>query len=254
MDLRFNMDLVSKYSSNSQKARVLTENWVNQNSYCPNCRQKPLIHFENNRPVADFFCVECSEEYELKSKKGNFSSIINDGAYESMIERVQADNNPNFFFLTYSKEFAVTNFLVLPKQFITVDTIIKRKPLAPTAKRAGWVSCNIDLSQVPSYGRIFLVKNGHVREPDLVSKEFSETLFIRKQSIATRGWLLEILKCLDQIEEKEFTLERFYQFENDLKQKFPNNKHVKDKIRQQLQILRDKGVIEFSARGRYRKL
>ncbi|HFI0836405.1 TPA: DpnI domain-containing protein, partial [Streptococcus suis] len=45
MDLRFNMDLVSKYSSNSQKARVLTENWVNQNSYCPNCRQKPLIHF-----------------------------------------------------------------------------------------------------------------------------------------------------------------------------------------------------------------
>ena len=83
-----------------------------------------------------------------------------------MMERVQADNNPNFFFLTYTKNFEVNNFLVLPKQFVTPKSIIQRKPLAPTARRAGWIGCNIDLSQVPSKGRIFLVQNGQVRDPE----------------------------------------------------------------------------------------
>lgn len=253
MQLQFNLDLAEGYTSNSQKARVLTEDWVNRQCYCPNCGKKPLTHFENNCPVADFFCQNCSEEFELKSKKGNFSSVINDGAYTTMIERVQADNNPNFFFLTYSKNYEVQNFLVLPKQFVTIDAIIKRKPLASTAKRAGWIGCNIDLSQIPSKGRIFLVKNGEIREPELVSKEFCETLFLRKQTLSTRGWLLEILKCLDRIEENEFTLEKMYSFESELKLIFPNNNHIKDKIRQQLQLLRDKGIIEFTGRGRYKK-
>lgn len=77
---------------------------------------------------------------------------------------------------------------------------------------------------------------------------------MRTQTLETKGWLLEILKCLDKIHNKEFTLEQIYGFENDLKSIFPNNKHVKDKIRQQLQVLRDKGIIEFLGRGKYRKL
>jgi len=170
MELHFNLELVETYKSNSQKARILTEDWVYRQSYCPNCGNNPLNHFENNRPVADFYCNHCSEEFELKSKKGNFSSTINDGAYATMMERVQADNNPNFFFLTYTKNFEVNNFLVLPKQFVTPKSIIQRKPLAPTARRAGWIGCNIDLSQVPSKGRIFLVKNGQVRDPEKVTK------------------------------------------------------------------------------------
>ncbi|KXT84554.1 DpnI domain-containing protein [Streptococcus panodentis] len=254
MQLQLNLDLIEGYKNNSQKARVLTEDWVSRQAYCPNCGKKPLTHFKNNRPVADFFCQSCSEEFELKSKGGNFSSIINDGAYKTMIDRVQSDNHPNFFFLTYSKTYEVQNFLILPKQFITVETIIKRKPLAPTARRAGWIGCNIDLSQVPSKGRVFLVKSGQVREPELVFKQFTETLFIREQPFAARGWLLEILKCIDKIKEREFTLEQMYGFESNLKLMFPNNNHIKEKIRQQLQFLRDKEMIEFVGRGRYRKL
>lgn len=253
MDLHLNLDLVESYRSNSQKARVLTEDWVGRQCYCPNCGNKPLQHFENNRPVADFFCQTCSEEFELKSKKGKFSPIINDGAYRTMVERVKAENNPNFFFLTYSKTFEVENFLVLPKQFVTKETIIKRKPLPPTARRAGWIGCNIDLSQVPTRGRIFLVKNGQVREPEQVSKEFSDTLFLRNQTLSTRGWLLEVLKCLDDISDREFTLEQVYAFEPRLQMIYPNNHHIRDKIRQQLQLLRDKNIIEFIGRGRYRK-
>ncbi len=54
-----------------------------------------------------------------------------------------------FFFLTYTK-ILVDNFLVLQKQFVTPKSIIQEKPLAPTARRAGWIGCNIDLSQVPA--------------------------------------------------------------------------------------------------------
>ena len=45
-----------------------------------------------------------------------------------------------------------------------------------------------------------------------------------------------------------------YSFEGLLKKKFPNNNFIKDKIRQQLQVLRDKGLLEFKGNGIYRKI
>ncbi len=62
------------------------------------------------------------------------------------------------------------------------------------------------------------------------------------------------MKCLDQIKEKMFTLNDVYQFESYLKSLHPDNNFIKDKIRQQLQILRDKGLIKFVSRGKYMKL
>ncbi|MGB0950046.1 MAG: DpnI domain-containing protein [Marinirhabdus sp.] len=70
MNLNFDLSLTKGYKSKSQIPRVLTENWVKNNGYCPNCNQHYLIEFENNKPVADFFCSYRSEQYELKSKKG----------------------------------------------------------------------------------------------------------------------------------------------------------------------------------------
>ena len=45
-----------------------------------------------------------------------------------------------------------------------------------------------------------------------------------------------------------------YEFENRLSIQFPQNNHIKDKIRQQLQILRDQNMIEFIGRGLYKKI
>ena len=45
-----------------------------------------------------------------------------------------------------------------------------------------------------------------------------------------------------------------YKFENYLGELHPDNHHVRDKIRQQLQVLRDAGILEFIGRGRYRVL
>ncbi len=254
MDLYFNAKLADGYKSNSQKTRVLTEGWVLKNSYCPSCGEPSLFEFENNRPVADFYCNKCNEEFELKSKRGKFSNIITDGAYYTMIERINSDNNPNFFFLTYSKEWSVTNFLIVPKHFFTSEIIIKRNPLAKTARRAGWIGCNIDISKVAEYGKVFIVKNNQVVDEKIVRESFNKTLFLREQSREARGWILDIMNCIEAIHKESFNLDEIYMFENELKIKYPNNNFVKDKIRQQLQVLRDRGIIEFVGRGKYKKV
>ena len=252
MNLNFNQNLAANYKSEPQKIRVLSEDWVSNQSYCPNCSGEPLVEFTNNQPVADFYCSNCNEEFELKSKKAKLRNIINDGAYDTMIERINSDNNPNFFFLTYSQEYSVNNFLIIPKQFFKPDMIIKRKPLSATAKRAGWVGCNIDLRQVPESGKVFLVKNQTVIPRENVTEQFQKTLFLRQQSTDSRGWTLDVWQCIDKLEDS-FSLNQVYAFADLLKLKHPENNHVNDKIRQQLQVLRDRGIIEFTGRGKYQK-
>ncbi len=68
------------------------------------------------------------------------------------------------------------------------------------------------------------------------------------------GWKLEVFNCLDSIESKTFLLNEAYAFEDVFSKKYPDNSNIRDKIRQQLQFLRDLGLIEFKGRGVYRKL
>lgn len=253
MNLNFDQTLAEDYRSPSQIIRVLSEAWVTNNGYCPNCNAPQLSEFPNGQPVADFYCSSCAEQYELKSKKGMLSHVINDGAYDTMIQRINSDDNPSFFFLTYSKELSVNNFLIIPKHFFKADMIIKRKPLSVTARRAGWVGCNIDLRKVPESGKVFLVKNHQVIAQEIVSQQFQQTLFLRAQTQRARGWTLDIWHCIDRLD-KQFTLKQVYHFVDELQGKHPDNHHIQDKIRQQLQVLRDKGIIEFLGRGYYRKI
>jgi hypothetical protein len=51
-----------------------------------------------------------------------------------------------------------------------------------------------------------------------------------------------------------FSLPEVYAIAEPLRFAFPNNNHVDAKIRQSLQILRDRGEIAFEGSGRYRKL
>lgn len=255
MDLQMDRKIAENYNNESQKIRVITENWVSQNLFCPYCGNQYISQFENNRPVADFYCPHCIEEYELKSKNGSITNKVNDGAYATMIERVESIHNPNFFFMHYDKsDLKVKNFIMVPKHFFSTEIIEKRKPLAETARRAGWVGCNIILNQIPDEGRIFIVKNEIQQSVEAVISKVKRTDFISQYKLDARGWILDILNCVNKIESRDFTLEQVYQFEEQLAAKHPENNHVKDKIRQQLQVLRDKGIIEFNGRGHYRKI
>jgi type II restriction enzyme len=253
MQLNLSTDIANNYSSASQKIRVMTEHWVHHSAFCPNCGNT-LSNFENNKPVADFYCKTCSEEYELKSKSGSIGGKIVDGAYSTMIERLKADNNPNFFLLSYNKlTLEVKSFLTIPKYFFVPNIIQKRKELSMTARRAGWIGCNIDISNSPEAGKIFFVQNGLIKSKSEVLEKWNKTEFLKEtHNFEAKGWLLDVLLCVEKIKKEEFSLDDVYGYETYLKAKHPLNNNIKAKIRQQLQYLRDKNIIEFMGRGQYR--
>ena len=75
MNLILDKNLGNSYSSKSQKIRVITENWVSSQIFCPSCGNF-VYSYVNNKPVADFYCKKCVEDFELKSKKGKISKKV----------------------------------------------------------------------------------------------------------------------------------------------------------------------------------
>ncbi len=246
-------NLSEKYSSNSQKVRVATESWVEQEIYCPSCGGPGLNHYPRNKPVADFYCQKCAEDFELKSNKNTTTQKIVDGAYQTMIERLGSDTNPNLFLLNYGQQnYQVTNFFVIPKYFFVPQIIEKRKPLSVTARRAGWIGCNILLRSIPRAGKIFYIENNQIKPQEQVLESWQKTLFLKEErSPLTKGWILDIMDCIDDLNKNEFTLDEMYLFDKKLQQKHSNNHFIRDKIRQQLQFLRDKNYLKFLSRGKY---
>lgn len=171
-------ELSTPYVSGSQTARVQTERWVSDHMYCINCGSPRLNQFPNNSPLADFFCPKCQDQYEVKSTKNKFGARIVDGAYFTKIERLQSATNPNLLLIGYdASASAVRNVCIVPKHFFTPDIIERRKPLAATARRAGWIGSNILLGKVPEAGRIFVFRDGAPAPKDEVLEKWRKTLF-----------------------------------------------------------------------------
>lgn len=243
----------SSYNSGSQKARAWTEAWVRAWAYCPHCGASQISAFGNNRPLADFFCAACSEEFELKSQKGKFGAKVLDGEYHTKCKRLAESNNPNLLLMNYDlKSLAVVDLFIVPKHFFVREIIEERKPLKSTARRAGWIGSKILLDRVPESGKIHIVQGGIIRAKEIVLAEWQKTLFLRNESPDTRGWLLDVMNCVESLGKRDFTLEEVYAFERHLGDLYPGNQNVRPKIRQQLQYLRDRGFIEFVSRGNYR--
>ena len=103
--------------------------------------------------------------------------------------------------------------------------IIKRPPLAATARRAGWVGCNFDLSRIPADARIEIVRtttsrrvprpearrlfNPQARTPALrsstppaeVRAQFQNVKPFANFPVEQRGWMLDVLNVVRQIVE-----------------------------------------------------
>jgi len=254
MDLSFQAALADPYKSAPQKIKNLSEHWFSQQVYCPNCGQLYINRYGNNRPVADFYCSHCLEEYELKSQARTFGAKVVDGAYRTMMERLKGSRNPNLFLMNYDRNgLSVRNLLVIPKYFFVPEVIEERKPLSPLARRAGWIGCYISLRGIPHAGRIFLVRDSVVEQPAEVLAKWRKILFLREQKdVHAKGWLLSVMKCIEDMKKTTFTLDEIYRFEDVLRKTYPLNRHIREKMRQKLQVLRDKGYLEFLGRGTYR--
>src|SRR5271154_6723269 len=167
-------------------------------------------------------------------------------AYHSFSGEVEASNTPTIRRLTPSRrhqlpritrlrQLSVVNLFVVPKHFFVQEIIERRKPLAATARRAGWIGSNILLNQIPQSGKIYIVRDGQIEPKDSVLSQWTKTLFLRDQGQEARGWLIEVMKCVDAIGKKEFQIEDVYAYEDRLGRIYPGNRNVKPKIRQQLQ-------------------
>lgn len=254
MNLFLDRNLGEQYKSSSQKIRIMSEHWVGKNVFCPCCGNSHIRNLKNNQPVADMQCDNCGEVFELKSKRGKIGNKITDGAYDTMIARITSDTNPDLFVMSYSEELAITDLMFIPKFFFTANIIEKRKPLSSTAKRAGWVGCNILYSSIPEQGKISIIKDGIFEDKDKIVDTYSKIINLSTDNLDSRGWLMDILNCINDIKSSVFSLQDVYSYVELLQKLHLNNHNIEAKIRQQLQILRNKGFIEFLGNGHYRKL
>ena len=256
MDLQLDMSVAKGYKSPSQVARRLTEDWASQNLYCPACVADHLNAAKANTAVWDYSCSACGALYQLKSQTKPFGRKVSNSEYHVKMQAIAKGRAPHYAFLRYSLSAAiVTDLFIVPGHFLSPAVVEQRPPLPPHARRAGWVGSNILLEQLPQEGRVHVVEAGVLRSPAEVRNDWGRYGFLTGKK---GGWAADVLACIRVLEQetqaKEFTLQAFYQrFESELASRHADNRNVRAKIRQQMQVLAKGKVLSFvDNKGRYR--
>jgi type II restriction enzyme len=278
-------ELAATYKSNSQRARVVTESWGEHNLYCPNCSSLQLSRLSHNTAAADFSCPKCKFWFQLKGQQKPIGNSITDGAYEAMMRAIRSDDAPSYYFMHYDvATWTIRNLLLVPHFAFPPSAIVKRPPLAATARRAGWVGCNFALNRIPADARIPLVTTIKsspniggteclmIAKPEQVREKFQQVKKLK--DVPQRGWVLDVLNIVRRITGPDgalgerrptsrqdggaqgtarptFTNEDVYAYERELAALHPDNRHIRPKIRQQLQVLRDTGFLTQLERGHW---
>lgn len=254
MRLGLDPQLAESYKSGAQRARRLTEGWFANEIYCAACGAVALRPYPNNTRASDFHCEACGASFELKGGRMPFGNVVPDGAFSTMMERLERrGGGPHLALLRYDLDrLEVRDLTLVPASFLTKDIIIRRRPLAPHARRAGWVGCNIRLADVPAAGRIAVVRGGMVLPRDHVVQGMRSAAAIQGD-LTTRTWLVDTLRCVERLA-AEFSLDELYAFEAEFQIRYPGNQNIRPKLRQQLQRLRDAGLLTFLGNRRYRRI
>jgi type II restriction enzyme len=241
------------YKSNAQRARVATEAWAQGNLYCPNCDSPHLDRARANMPAVDFDCPNCHAPFQLKAQSHTFCARIVDAAHSTMVRAIRENRTPNLFALHYEPSaWSVANLILIPSFAFPLSAIEKRNPLSPTARRAGWVGCNILLGAIPLDAKIPVIVDGVALPQKKVREQYARIRPLEKLKSEQRGWTLDVLNAVRSLGKAEFALNDVYDLEGKLARLHPANRHIRDKIRQQLQVLRDLGLLEFLGAGKYR--
>lgn len=254
MELRCNVSLAAGYKSQSQIARVLSEGWFTKNAYCLACDSDEVRQTKANTGATDFVCPKCGHRYELKAFPKRPRVRLVDGALDTMLSHIHSRHAPTLCLMERTPSWHVQGLTAIHSSFLVPDVIEARPPLGPNARRAGWVGCNIRLDRIARDGEIDVVANGAAEPVAAVRRKFQRFLPLAKKSAEQRGWTLLTLGVVRRFGKNEFTLQEMYAREAEFVAAYPGNHHVRDKIRQQLQVLRDLGVVSFEGRGEYKIL
>ena len=253
MQLQIPTNLLANYKSPSQRARVATEAWAAEELFCPSCPSNSLNVLPNNTRGRDFDRPRCSSSFQLKSQSKHFTTRIVNSEYHTAIREILEDRTPNLFALEYNRNsWKVENLFLIPHFAFSELIVVPRKPLGPNARRAGCSPPNYILGAIAPDARMSYVRDGKPVAPKIVREKFAALRPLEELSIKERGWTLDVLNAIRSLRRPDFTLAEAYSFENRLGALHPNNRHIRDKIRQQLQVLRDAGLLDFTARGIYR--
>lgn len=255
MDLRLPASLASAYRSKSQQARVVSESWGANELFCAACINDRLDSFKNNTAASDFQCATCRERYQLKSQSRPFARRVLGANYQKMCDAITAETAPSYYLLHYdSPTWMVQDLMLVPHLSITLSALVKRPPLRATARRANWEGYFLDLDRVPNAAKISVIQNGNERPRAQIRSDYARIAPVLALKQESRGWLLDVLRCVENVPTEIFHNHDVYAFAGELAALHPENHHVIPKIRQQLQALRDAGLIKHIERGVWQKI
>lgn len=253
MKLQLNASLGEGYNSASQWARRVTEGWALANLYCVACGNPALSAHAANRAVVDYHCPNCARQVQLKAKNGEISSVVANSAYAKKLAFIRAGRAPDYCFVAYNRdELLVRNAIWVPGHFITESVVSARKPLRAEAQRAGWIGSNIHLGLVPSAGKIPIVVDGKIVARKQACEQFRRLAFVAQLDSNSRGWLTDVMACVQRVAaDGTFRNADLYQMAPFLRGLHPGNNNIEAKIRQQLQLLVSRGLLERQSPGVY---
>ena len=254
MQLEYDQSVATAYKSSSQQARVISESWFSENCYCLACDSDRLVRSAANTRALDFSCDFCGHGYELKTFVRRPTKSLVDGAFASLIGRINSNSAPTLCLLERNHSWQIKSLTAIHSCFLTAWVVEKRPPLGEHARRAGWVGCVIRLDRIPYDGEIAVVKGGACLPKAVVRNEFRRFLPLETLAPERRGWATLTLSIVRTIGKARFSLADLYERESEFAAIYPGNRHIRPKIRQQLQVLHDLGVLSFEGSGSYRIL
>ena len=221
MQVHFNSRLADRREDKASTTSSLIEQWAMNNLYCPRCG-RPEIFRGTNDNASNFYCSECKNKSKLKSKSGVLDHMIVFDSYETLLQT--DDDNPDFFILNYNENgLYVENLWYIPKYFFVPDFVEKKTP---------WDLGEIFFDEIPIQGKIRIVQNSVPLDKKSVIEQVKRTAFLCENNVASQGWTLDILRCINAIPRQVFTLADIYEFEGYLAVKHPQNQNIRPKIRQ----------------------
>lgn len=240
---------VSGHRRPQQMVREMSERWACTSVRCPYCGEG----FERvNRPVTDLRCTnpQCGELWELKSAEWTVRDkrVWAAGGLEAML-RVLGEGGRNFAFLRYRRrgadEYDVRDLFFIPKWLMTRHIITNERELK---NRRGYWMHNITIGHLPESARVPVILAGRSRHFTEVLRQWQD---LQRSLLEPGGWTSDVLCCVQSLARSEFTVKDMYAFEGRLQLAHPGSGHVREKIRQQLQVLERMGLVARVARGRY---
>ena len=83
----------------------------------------------------------------------------------------------------------------------------------------------------------------------MVRDRFRRVKPLKEIPVPQRGWTLDVLTAIRSLKAPTFSTRDAYELVPHLEALHPGNRYVREKIRQQLQVLRDTGFLVHPSRG-----